>query len=102
MSLSRFQALDAMANRSTFELEYVDVPDGRISEFFGCNVFNDKAMREYMTEEAYSNVQVALQSGAKLSREDADIVAEAMKRWALDHGATHYTHWFQPLTGPYR
>jgi glutamine synthetase len=99
MSLSRFQALDAMANRSTFELEYVDVPDGRISEFFGCNVFNDKAMREYMTEEAYSNVQVALQSGAKLSREDADIVAEAMKRWALDHGATHYTHWFQPLTG---
>jgi glutamine synthetase len=99
MSLSRFQALDAMANRSAFELEYVDVPDGRISEFFGCNVFNDKAMREYMTEEAYSNVQVALQSGAKLSREDADIVAEAMKRWALDHGATHYTHWFQPLTG---
>jgi glutamine synthetase len=88
-----------MANRSAFELEYVDVPDGRISEFFGCNVFNDKAMREYMTEEAYSNVQVALQSGAKLSREDADIVAEAMKRWALDHGATHYTHWFQPLTG---
>jgi glutamine synthetase len=88
-----------MANRSTFELEYVDVPEGRISEFFGCNVFNDKVMREYMTEEAYSNVQVALQSGAKLSREDADIVAEAMKRWSLDHGATHYTHWFQPLTG---
>jgi glutamine synthetase len=99
MSLSRFQALDAMANRSTFELEYVDVPNGRISEFFGCNVFNDKAMKEYMTEEAFGNVKLAIQSGAKLSREDADIVADAMKRWALDHGATHYTHWFQPLTG---
>jgi glutamine synthetase len=88
-----------MANRSTFELEYVDVPNGRISEFFGCNVFNDKAMKEYMTEEAFGNVKLAIQSGAKLSREDADIVADAMKRWALDHGATHYTHWFQPLTG---
>lgn len=99
MSLSRFQALDAMANRSSYELEYVDVPDGRISDFFGCNVFNDKAMKEYMTEEAFGNVKLAIQSGAKLSREDADIVADAMKRWALDHGATHYTHWFQPLTG---
>ena len=88
-----------MANRSSYELEYVDVPDGRISDFFGCNVFNDKAMKEYMTEEAFGNVKLAIQSGAKLSREDADIVADAMKRWALDHGATHYTHWFQPLTG---
>ncbi len=99
MSLSRFQALDTILNRSGFELEYVDVPDTRISNFFGCNVFNDKAMKEYMTEEAFGNVKLAIQSGAKLSREDADLVAEAMKRWALDQGATHYTHWFQPLTG---
>ncbi|MCB0556817.1 MAG: glutamine synthetase III [Phaeodactylibacter sp.] len=99
MSLSRFQALDTILNRSGFELEYVDVPDVRISNFFGCNVFNDKAMKEYMTEEAFSNVKLAIQSGAKLSREDADIVADAMKRWSLDNGATHYTHWFQPLTG---
>ncbi len=99
MSLSRFQALDTILNRSGFELEYVDVPDPKISNFFGCNVFNDKAMKEYMTEEAFSNVKLAIESGAKLSREDADVVADAMKRWAMDHGATHYTHWFQPLTG---
>lgn len=99
MSLSRFQALDTILNRSGFELEYVDIPDTRISSFFGCNVFNDKAMREYMTEEAYNNVKLAIESGAKLSREDADVVADAVKRWAMDRGATHYTHWFQPLTG---
>ncbi|MCB0559443.1 MAG: glutamine synthetase III [Lewinellaceae bacterium] len=99
MSLSRFQALDTILNRSGFELEYVNIPDGKISSFFGCNVFNDAAMREYMTEEAFNNVKLAIESGAKLSREDADIVADAMKRWSMDHGATHYTHWFQPLTG---
>lgn len=99
MSLSRFQALDTILNRSGFDLEYVDVPDSRISSFFGCNVFNDASMKEFMTEEAYNNVKLSIESGAKLSREDADIVADAMKRWALDHGATHYTHWFQPLTG---
>ncbi|MCB9292581.1 MAG: glutamine synthetase III [Lewinellaceae bacterium] len=99
MSLSRFQALDTILNRSNFELEYVDIPDSKISSFFGCNVFNDAAMREYMTEEAFSNVKLAIESGAKLSREDADVVAGAMKRWAMDRGATHYTHWFQPLTG---
>ncbi|NBC07657.1 MAG: glutamine synthetase type III, partial [Bacteroidetes bacterium] len=99
MSLSRFQALDTILNRSGFDLEYVDVPDNKISSFFGCNVFNDDSMKEYMTEEAYNNVKLAIESGAKLSREDADVVADAMKRWALDHGATHYTHWFQPLTG---
>ncbi len=99
MSLSRFQALDTILNRSGFELEYVDIPDTKISSFFGCNVFNEAAMREYMTEEAFNNVKLAIESGAKLSREDADVVADAMKRWAMDRGATHYTHWFQPLTG---
>jgi len=99
MSLSRFQALDTILNRSGFDLEFVDVPDTKISNFFGCNVFNDASMKEYLTEEAFSNVKLAIESGAKLSREDADVVADAMKRWALDQGATHYTHWFQPLTG---
>ncbi len=99
MSLSRFQALDTILNRSGHELEYVDVPDKKISNFFGCNVFDEKAMKEYMAEAAFSNVKLAIESGAKLSREDADVVADAMKRWAMDRGATHYTHWFQPLTG---
>lgn len=99
MSLARFQALDTILNRSESELDYLDIPEGRISSFFGCNVFNDEAMKEYMTEEAFGNVKLAIDSGAKLSREDADVVADAMKRWALDLGASHYTHWFQPLTG---
>ncbi len=99
MSLSRFSAIETILNRTNFDLEYVEVPDQTISSFFGCNVFNDSAMREYLPEEAYLNVKAIIQSGAKLSRGDANIVAAAMKKWALDHGATHYTHWFQPLTG---
>ncbi|TXB66525.1 glutamine synthetase III family protein [Phaeodactylibacter luteus] len=99
MSLSRFQALDTILNRSGFDLEYVDVPEGKISDFFGCNVFNDVTMQGYMSPSDYDRVKSAIDSGAKLSREDADTVADAMKRWAMDRGATHYTHWFQPLTG---
>jgi glutamine synthetase len=99
MSLTRFQALDTILNRNGFEPDTVEVPDIKISTFFGCNVFNQQSMQEYMTKEAFNMVQMAIDSGAKLSIEDADLVADAMKRWAIDKGATHYTHWFQPLTG---
>jgi len=99
MSLTRFQALDTILNRNGFEPDFTPVPDVKISNFFGCNVFNEEAMQEYMTKEAFNLVQMAIDSGAKLSIKDADVVADAMKRWAIDRGATHYTHWFQPLTG---
>lgn len=76
-----------------------DPVTNRIPEIFGENVFNKKAMREYMTAEAYENVIDAMMKGSKISRKMADQVASGMKAWALNKGATHYTHWFQPLTG---
>ncbi len=99
MNLSRFNAIDTILHRSEFDVDYVSSPAENIASFFGCNVFNDESMKSYLPEDAYLNVKAAIQSGSKLSREIADIVAEAMKKWAMDKGATHYAHWFQPWTG---
>ncbi len=71
----------------------------RISEFFGANVFNEEAMRMFLTEEAYFAVRQAMTHGTRIDRKLADQVASGMKEWAATKGATHYTHWFQPLTG---
>jgi glutamine synthetase len=73
--------------------------NGRRSEFYARNVFNDDKMLLFLTDEAYSKVKLAIFSGNKIDRKVADQVAEGMKAWALSLGATHYTHWFQPLTG---
>ncbi|MBP7274357.1 MAG: glutamine synthetase III, partial [Saprospiraceae bacterium] len=100
MSLSRFNAIDTLFNRSEFDIVAMsEDPTGKITEYFGTNVFGDDAMQRYLPEVAYLNVKAAIQSGSKLTREVADIVADAMKKWAIDKGATHYAHWFQPLTG---
>jgi len=69
------------------------------SELFGINVFHKDAMRQTMTKEAFKSVQEAIQNGKKIDRKVADQIASAMKDWALSKRATHYTHWFQPLTG---
>ncbi len=71
----------------------------KISEMYGENVFHSEVMREYLPSEAYKLMTEAAQSGTRLDRRIADQVASAMKDWALTKGATHYTHWFQPLTG---
>ena len=76
-----------------------EAPGTRVSDYFGSRVFNRKAMREYMTSEAYKAVIDAMDNGTKINRNIADQVAAGMKAWALNVGATHYTHWFQPLTG---
>lgn len=80
-------------------MAYFETPTGLVSDYFGVNVFNDESMQQYLTEDAYLSVKAAIQSGAKLSREVADLVASAMKTWAMEHGASHYAHWFQPWTG---
>ena len=98
MSFSRFNAMDTLQNRPE-DVNFYDIPSEPISSFFGENVFNEKAMRDYLSEDAYLSVKAAIQSGSKLSREVADVVATAMKTWAMEKGATHYAHWFQPLTG---
>jgi glutamine synthetase len=71
----------------------------RKSTIFGSNVFNDKAMKQFLTSDAYKAVQDAVQHGTKIDRKIADYIALGMKEWALAKGVTHYTHWFQPLTG---
>ncbi len=72
---------------------------GKRSELFGKNVFNAEKMRQFLTSEALEKVKSAIFQGTKIDRKIADQVAEGIKAWALSMGATHYTHWFQPLTG---
>jgi len=70
-----------------------------VAEIFGCKVFNDAVMKERLPKKVYAELQKTMKEGAELSPQIADSVANAMKCWAVEHGATHYTHWFQPLTG---
>ncbi len=70
-----------------------------VSSYFGAMTFDKKVMRKKLPKEVYRAVQKTIQSGNKLSEEIAGAVAHGMKEWAMEHGATHYTHWFQPMTG---
>ena len=91
----RFDALSESASRSVKTVTEL----GQRSKRFAENVFNDERMQQFLTVEAYDKVQAAIFSGSKIDRKIANQVAEGMKAWALSMGATHYTHWFQPLTG---
>ena len=71
----------------------------KVEEIFGSKVFGLGTMRQRLPIEAYTEVTTIMEKGGELSLETADIVAKAMKAWAVENGATHYTHWFQPLTG---
>lgn len=70
-----------------------------ICEIFGCNVFNDSVMRERLPKATYKSLRKTIDGGLPLEESIADVVANAMKDWALEKGATHFTHWFQPMTG---
>ncbi len=70
-----------------------------VSEFFGTMVFNDEVMKERLPKEVYDSIQNTIQNGRHLDLSVANVVANAMKDWAIEKGATHYTHWFQPMTG---
>jgi len=95
MSKLRFKAIHESQNRDLIHVQ----EKGRRSEIFGVNVFNEERMLQYLTKDALESVKGAIASGSKIDRKIADQVAEAMKGWAISKGATHYTHWFQPLTG---
>lgn len=95
MSTLRFQALKDASGRKPVKFEEA----GRKSDLFGSNVFNDKAMKQFLTSDAHKGVKDAVQHGTKIDRKLADYIAMGMKEWALSKGVTHYTHWFQPLTG---
>ena len=72
---------------------------GTVSDYFGCRVFDDRVMRASLPADVYASVRKTIDEGTELDSRVADAVAEAMKNWAVANGATHFTHWFQPLTG---
>ncbi len=96
MSLLRFKMVDAAINHTAVE---VTPPKSRPSEYFGERVFGHDQMRRYLSKADYRALIETMEHGRTLTRELADGIAAGMKQWALEHGADHYTHWFQPLTG---
>jgi len=95
MSTIRFAALQETLNRKPVFISEKE----RRSTLFGQHVFNTHAMQQYLTRAAYDSVKNAIEKGTQIDRKIADQVAVSMKDWAISKGATHYTHWFQPLTG---
>lgn len=96
MTYTRFDAVEEAFMRPPVEAV---PPASATSEYFGCNVFNRKNMRKYLSADTRQKVYESIEQGVTLQRDVAEQVAAGMKRWAMDMGATHYTHWFQPLTG---
>jgi glutamine synthetase len=92
----RFKAVETAISMKP---KIVTPPSGKISDYFGELTFNEVAMKEYLTEEAFKKVMDAINKGGKIDRNIADQVASSLKAWAMSKGATHYTHWFHPLTG---
>jgi len=95
MAELRFSALREVFNREPVE---VITPSKVVSEYFGENVFDLPKMEHYLSKEAYKVVKRAINEGKSLSRQEANQVATGLKAWAIGKGATHYTHWFHPLT----
>ncbi len=77
----------------------VTTPSDKVSDYYGTNVFNKNTMNKYLSKESYEKVMEAIENSTRIDRKIADQVAHSMKTWALEKGATHFTHWFQPLTG---
>ncbi len=96
MATLRFKALESAQNRVPVK---ITPPEGKISDYYGLNVFDKDTMQKYLSKEPYKQVLEAVESGQQIERRVAEQVATAMMTWAISKGATHYTHWFQPLTG---
>ena len=95
MSTLRFHALKQSLDRSPTPVS----KESKQSEIFGSNVFGFKTMRQFLTKDAFKSLMLAIDKGDKINRSIADQIASSMKDWAMSKGVTHYTHWFQPLTG---
>ncbi len=96
MSHVRFKALDESLSRKPIHIE---TPPGGVAAYYGENVFGRDSMRLHLSEEAYNTVMAAIEKGERIDRNMAEVIAAGMKNWSVSKGATHYTHWFQPLTG---
>jgi glutamine synthetase len=97
MSTTRFSAVQEMVQ--TNEVKIGHYQGKRITDIFNSNVFVGKVIREYLSDEAYKSLQNSIKNGVKIERKVADQIASGMRNWAESKGVTHYTHWFQPLTG---
>jgi glutamine synthetase len=95
MGQVRFKALTEVLNRKPVE---VHREENLVSDYYGTLVFNQPKMKKYLSREAYKAVTDAIEKGTTIDRKMADQVAQGMKAWAIENGATHYTHWFHPLT----
>ncbi len=96
MAHLRFTALDRVQSRKKVDVE---LPSGKISDYFGINAFGRDQMREALSSEVFDNLDKAIKKGKRIDLETAQAVSAALKTWAMSKGITHYTHWFQPLTG---
>ena len=94
MNSVRQRALAALDSREPVQFKG---HEGKISDYFACNVFTLDKMEKYLSKDVFRKVKAAIEGGTRIDRSIADQVAEAMKIWAIERGATHYTHWFQPL-----
>ena len=95
MAQFRFRALEEVLSRKPMEVKR---EENLVSDFYGMNVFDRPKMKKYLSKEAYKAVNDAIDHGTPIDRKMADQVAQGMKSWALENGATHITHWFHPLT----
>ncbi len=95
MAVIRFNALDELFNRKPMDIDY---PKEKTSEYFGINVFDKNTMQRYLSKEAFMELNESIEKGKTIDIHLADQVAAGMKAWAMERGATHYTHWFHPLT----
>lgn len=96
MKSLRTIALKEAQNR---EIPEITAPSTKISEFYGLNVFDKKKMKEYLSKDVFEKLISSINQGELINQDDANQIAAAMKAWAMGKGVTHYTHWFQPLTG---
>nr|WP_320117359.1 glutamine synthetase III [uncultured Marinifilum sp.] len=95
MATIRFKALSELLSRKPVS---VSLPSNKVTDYYGELVFNVESMRKYLSKDAFKAVMAANQKGGSIDRKMSDGIALGMKSWAIEKGATHYTHWFQPLT----
>ncbi|MCK7559938.1 glutamine synthetase III [Chitinophaga sedimenti] len=96
MQSLRFTALEGLTG---VDVKIKPELNGKITDVFGSNVFSGRTMREHLSDEAYKSLMNSIKAGAKIERKMAEQISSGMKSWAMKKGVTHYTHWFQPLTG---
>ena len=94
MAILRFNALDEISRRELIETK---LSDKKISSYFGADVFDRETMRQYIAKDAYESLCNAIDEGRRIDRKFANQIAQGMMNWALERGATHYSHWFHPL-----